>query len=150
MKSIIPLALFALFFTSLFFGSCTKEILKEVVVTDTVKINTNTNTITHDTTKYIIGMDSVKVDFTYAISYQPDSLSSAILKANDGSKNVPSNAIYTWILDGIIQTTQINTYIGIDFGKIYNGPHILSMSIYCPDIKRNFTVAKTFSIKLKG
>jgi hypothetical protein len=148
MKNIISFAVLTLIFCTVWFSSCTKEIIKVVDVTDTIKINTHT--ITHDTTKYIVGMDSVKVDFTYIISYQSDSMSYASIRASDNSKNVPLNAVYTWRLDNNSTVITNLTYYTIAFLYSQNGPHILSLSIYCPDIKRTFTTSKTFITKLKG
>lgn len=142
MKNIIPFVVFALLVSAIFCGSCTKEILKEVEVRDTVKIITNN----------IIGMDSVKADFGYIIKYQSkDSLGSATLMANTTSYNVPADAVYSWTLDGkypVNNQTFYTLVMEINYGA--NGPHILAMTITCPGIKKVFTVAKTFTIKLKG
>jgi len=142
MKKLIPLAVFALFVSALFCGSCTKEIIKPVTVTDTVKIITNN----------IIGMDSVKADFVYTIKYQnKDSLGIAQLTANTASYNVPSDAVYSWTFDGKYPVNNQN-YYSFSLMNNYegNGPHILAMTITCPGLKKVFTVAKTFTIKLKG
>ena len=140
MKIIISFALLVMFFTPLFFGSCTKEVLKEVVVTDTVKIVTNN----------ITGMDSVKADFVYTISYSADSTGYATVYANTASFNVPSDAVYSWALDGNLQIVNNQTYYVAPLAKAYNGPHLLAMTITCPGLKKVFTIAKTFTTKLKG
>lgn len=143
MKTLIPFALIALFVSALFSSSCTKEVIKPVTVTDTVKIITNN----------IIGMDSVKADFVYTIKYQStDSLGSVDIRANTASYNVPSDAVYSWAIDGNKYTINNQNYLSYNWGINYgaNGPHLLSMSITCPGLKKVFTVTKTFTIKLKG
>jgi hypothetical protein len=143
MNKLIPIAVLALFVTALFSSSCTKEIIKPVTVTDTVKIITNN----------IIGMDSVKADFVYTIKYQStDSLGSVELHANTASFNVPSDAVYSWAYDGNKYTISNQNYLTLGLDYLYgaNGPHILAMTITCPGLKKVFTVAKTFTVKLKG
>jgi hypothetical protein len=148
MKNVILLSAITLIITSLFFGSCTKEVLKEVRLTDTIKINTNV--ITHDTVKFITGMDSVKADFALVVSYQKDSMTFADLKAYTSSKNVPSNATYTWVIDGNVYTETNKSFILYSFVYSQNGTHLLSMSINCPDTKKVYSVVKSFVVKLKG
>jgi len=143
MKQLIGLTIIALVFSSLFFGSCTKEILKEVTVTDTIKI------VTHDSTLYVVGMDSVKADFTYSISYSTDSTGYANFRANTSSYNVPIDATYYWALDGNLQVVNNQNYFAGAMSKTLNGPHILLMTITCPSIKKVYNVSKSFTIKLK-
>jgi hypothetical protein len=148
MRNIIPLSIIALVFGTIWFSSCTKEVLDKVYLTDTIKINTNT--ITHDTVKYIVGMDSVKANFTYVLYYQSDSMSYCSIKASTASQNVPTNASYTWVIDGDLYSVAGQNFIAVGFDHSQNGSHILSMTVTCPDTKKTYTVVKSFITKLKG
>ena len=152
MKNVILFSAIALIFTSIFFSSCKKETIERTIqykdsivyVKDTIKV------FSHDTVTIIKGLDSVKVYYNYTISYTADSIGSAVLHASDNSKNVPTNATYTWRLNGDAMVVQNQTFCNASFDKRLNGTYTLSMSINCPDIKRIYTVVKVFTIKLKG
>lgn len=143
------------FFTA---PSCTKDIYEPTKVKDsivyvtkydTIKI-TNNNT-THDTV--YIGQDSVRASFTYTLTYQnyPDSIGDEYIQAVNASQNVPTNATYSWNIDGNLFVYNNTSYLPSSvFNVKNNGQHIISMSITCPTTKKVYTVSQIFTIKLKS
>jgi hypothetical protein len=149
MKNYIYLSIAFIITALIVSSSCTKETIEKTVYKDTIIYVMDTvNITTHDST--ILGLDSVNADFNYVISYPSDSMSYATLLANDGSKNVPSDATYKWTIDGTLFIVEGQTYLKVSLEYSQNGPHILAMIITCPTKKKVYTVAKTFIIKLKG
>lgn len=151
MKIFISLSAVILFLSVTFFSSsCTKETVEVVHVTDTVKL---------------IYQDSMKVDFVYAINYSKSYSDSAEarISAVAACINLPSNATYEWHIEGPCTPIglhvdapfnfTIDEFISVENGwpnfHSYKGNYVLSLSVYCPDIKRTYSVAKTLQVKLK-
>jgi hypothetical protein len=149
-KLLFPFCLITLlaiaFFTT---PSCTKDIYEPTKVKDsivyvtkydTIKI-TNNNT-THD-----------RASFTYTLTYQnyPDSIGDEYIQAVNASQNVPTNATYSWNIDGNLFVYNNTSYLPSSvFNVKNNGQHIISMSITCPTTKKVYTVSQIFTIKLKS
>jgi|WetSurMetagenome_2_1015567.scaffolds.fasta_scaffold260946_2 hypothetical protein len=125
--------------------SCKKEtVYKDVIVEhrDTVYFHS------HDTVFFVEKNDSATVGFIYTTSYSADS-SSCALKASSNCKNLPSNAVYTWSINGDWLTESGKTYCNVGFNYNQKGNYILTLNVYLPDKKRNYTASEVFSINTK-
>jgi hypothetical protein len=126
------------------FFSCEKEtVYKDVIVEhrDTVYYSS------HDTVFFVEKNDSASVGFVYTTSYSLDS-SRCSLRTSSNCKNLPSNAVFTWYINGEL-TRSNETYLNISFDYNQSGNYILSLNVYLPDKKRNYTVSEVFSINTK-
>lgn len=156
-KLILSFCIIALLAVAFFTApSCTKYVYEPtkdsiVYVTryDTIKIiNNNRDTV-------FIGQDSIHVGFTYSLDYfAKDSTGSAELVVSSTSTNVPSDATYSWLFDSnskgaFTNPTFPSTATVLGYNSPYNGPHIITMILTCPDKKKVYTVAKTFVLELK-
>jgi hypothetical protein len=142
MKNLILLTITVL---TVFIISCKKEtIYKDTIVhdKDTVFV------ITHDTVKLIQVNDSVKVAFVYTLSYNADS-SICSLNAASNCKALPSNATYTWTINGDLLVIQNKTFLNAGFGTGQSGNYILAMDVYFPDKKTHYIASTPFTIKVK-
>jgi hypothetical protein len=124
--------------------SCKKEtVYKDVIVEhrDTVYFHSR------DTVFFVEKNDSATVGFVFTTSYPSDS-SSCSLRASSNCKNLPSNAVFTWYINGEL-TESNKTYLNIGFNYNQKGNYILSLNVYLPDKKRNYTTSEVFSINTK-
>lgn len=133
--------------------SCTKDIYETTIVKDSIVYVIKYDTIritnnNHDTV--YLGQDTIHVSFICTVSYQADSMSYATLLASTTCTTVPSDATYNWLLDGSSMVGGTLPTVGGKFQNASNGTHLLTMMLTCPDIKKVYTVAKTFIINLKS
>jgi hypothetical protein len=142
MKNLILLA-FAVLTISII--SCKKEtIYKDVIVHD----RDTTFIITRDTVKLIQVNDSLKVGFVYTLSYNADS-SMCSLYASSNCKALPSDATYTWSINGDLLVITNKSYLNAGFGTGQSGNYILAMDVYLPDKKAHYIVSTPFTVNIK-
>lgn len=157
-KLLIPNCLVVLlalaFWTS---PSCTKDIYEPAKVKDSIVYVTKYDTIkiiNNNRDTVFIGQDSIHAGFTYSLNYATDSVGDAELVVSTTSTNVPSDATYSWLLD----SNSLNNITGhnpssettLNYNSPSNGIHMITMILTCPDTKKVYTVAKTFTLNLKN
>jgi hypothetical protein len=156
-KLIIPFCIIAfLFITFWITPSCTKDIYEPTKVKDSIVYVTKYDTIkiinNHDTV--FTNQDSIHVSFTYTLNYATDSVGTAELVVSTTSNNVPTDATYSWLFDssgkGFTNPNAPSTATILGYTSIPNGIHMITMILTCPDTKKVYTVAKTFTLNLKN
>lgn len=156
MKKLFFSAIIALAFIDAWLSpSCTKDIYEPTKVKDSIVYVTKYDTIkilSRDTV--ILGQDSIHVGFTYSLNYATDSVGSAELVVSTTSTNVPSDATYSWLFDssgkGFTNNSAPSTATILGYNSPPNGIHMITMILTCPDTKKVYTVAKTFTLNLKN
>lgn len=124
--------------------SCEKDtetIYKDVIVehTDTVYFHSR------DTVFIVEKSDSIHVGYVYTLTYSSDSVSCALYAASN-CKNLPENAKLTWNISEWVVATD-KTYVNVGFTT--RGNRLLTLNVYLPDKKRNYTTTQAISINIK-